>query len=158
MYCERVTGKAFITQTLRLTRDCFPGWKEDNEFRLPMPPLQTVTNIQYTDNAGVTQTVDSTSYVVDATSMPGRITLAWGEVWPTDVLEQAATVKVNYVAGYGAATAVPQTIKQAMLMLIAHWFENREAAITGTIQTATEMAVSALLGCEFSGSLAGTYG
>jgi len=72
------------------------------------------------------------------------------------VLEQAATVKVNYVAGYGAATAVPQTIKQAMLMLIAHWFENREAV--GTVGGPVELATKALLGCEFSGSMAGTYG
>lgn len=157
-YCETATQRAFCTQTLRLTRDAFPGAKECYQFRLPRPPLQTVTNIQYTDANGVTQTVSSSSYVVDASPEVGRIALAYGYDWPTDAIQQIAAVKVNYVAGYGAAAAVPATVKQAMLLLIAHWFANKEAAITGTIQTATEFAVSILLNSEWSGSLAGAYG
>lgn len=157
-YVETTTGRALITQTLRLTRDYFPGWKEGYTFRLPMPPLQTVTNIQYTDVDGVTQTVTAAEYVVDATSIPGRIALAYGYEWPVDVIEQIGSVKVNYVAGYGLAVSVPQTIKQAMHLLIAHWFVNREAVLTGTISKDIEFAATALLGSESCGSMVGTYG
>lgn len=156
-YVETATGRALITQTLRLTRDHFPGWSEGYTFRLPMPPLQTVTNIQYTDDAGVTQTVTAAEYVVDASSTPGRIALADGYYWPTDGIDQIASVKVNYVAGYGLAVSVPQTIKQAMHLLIAHWFVNREAVAPGSFNE-VPMAVGSLLGSESAGSLVGTYG
>ena len=33
------------------------------------------------------------------------------------------------MAGYGAASTVPTSIKQAMLLLIGHWYENREAMV-----------------------------
>lgn len=157
MYCENATGKALITQTLRYTTDCFPGYDQGYEFRLPKPPLQTVTNIQYTDTNGATQTVDPTTYVVDATPQVGRIALAWGETWPTDAIEQVASVKVNYVAGYGLAAAVPDTIKSAMKLLIGHWFDQREAASAINFSE-VPMAVGSLLNTEWSGSLAGTFG
>ena len=157
MYCETYTGKSFITQTLRLTRDTFPDYREGYEFRLPRPPLLTVTSIQYTDTASATQTVSSSLYVVDPAPEVGRIGLAYGETWPTDAIEQIGAVKVNYTAGYGpAASNVPKTIKQAMLLLIGHWFVNREAV--GNVGGSVEMAVSALLGTAWSGQLTADFG
>ena len=49
------------------------------------------------------------------------------------------------IAGYGAAAAVPAAIKQAMLLLIGHWFANREAVNVGNIVTAMPLAVEALI-------------
>ena len=155
-HCETATRRAFVTQTLRLTRDTFPTWKECYQFRLPQPPLQSVTNIQYIDSDGDTQTVSASDYVVDATSLPGRIGLADGAEWPTDVIEQIGAVKVNYVAGYGLAASVPETIKQAMLLLIGHWFVNREAV--GNVGGSVAMAVDSLLRAEWSGELVGDFG
>lgn len=155
-YCETVTKRALVTQTLRLTRDTFPVACEEWTFRLPRPPLASVTNIQYTDADGNTDTVDSASYVVDATSIPGRVALADGYDWPTDAIEQIAAVRVNYVAGYGAASAVPQTIKQAMLLLIGHWYVNREAV--ASVGGEVPMAVTSLLASEWSGELVGDFG
>jgi uncharacterized phiE125 gp8 family phage protein len=40
-------------------------------------------------------------------------------------------VKVRYVAGWANAAAVPQGIKQWMLLNIGHWYENREASTGG---------------------------
>jgi uncharacterized phiE125 gp8 family phage protein len=164
VYCETVTGRAFVTQELRLTRDSFPGACEGYEFRLPRPPLASLTadddfpdlGITYTDTSGATQSVSTASYVVDTSSLPGRVALAYGYDWPTDAIEQIAAVKVNYLAGYGAASAVPVTIKQAMLLLIGHWFVNREAV--GNVGNEVAMAVKSLLGGEWSGAMAGTYG
>lgn len=163
VYCERATGRAFVTQTLRLTLDCFPGG--DGIIRLPRPPLISVTadddnptlGIKYDDTTGTEQTLDTAYYTVDTACEPGRIGLASGYCWPCTIDELGA-VRVTYTAGYGADSAVPDTIKAAMKLLVSHWFESREAAITGTIQTTTELAVSALLGCEDAGCLVGTYG
>jgi uncharacterized phiE125 gp8 family phage protein len=37
-------------------------------------------------------------------------------------------IRIRFVAGYGLAAAVPTSLKQACLLLIAHWYEAREAA------------------------------
>ncbi len=44
-----------------------------------------------------------------------------------------------------SADKVPKRMAQAMLMLVAHWFANREAVVTGTITTQVPLAVEALL-------------
>jgi uncharacterized phiE125 gp8 family phage protein len=152
IYCERATGKAFITQTLKLTLDC---WPTDGIIRLPRPPLQTVSSIKYDDYLNVEQTLSSTLYVVDAASEPGRIGVAYGQIWP-DLYEELGSIRITYVAGYGATPAtVPDTIKQAMYLLITHWFENREPVGQGQ---KIAFSVESLLGCESAGVLVGTYG
>jgi uncharacterized phiE125 gp8 family phage protein len=162
MYCETFTGKAFITQELRLTRDSFP--RNGCEIRLPRPPLQTITpdatytdlGFTYTDANGVEQDVDSSIYVVDPTPEVGRIGLAYGETWPTDAIHQIGAVKVQYLAGYGDPADVPDTIKAAMKLLIGHWFVNREAV--GNVGGAVQMAVNSLLGTAWTGQLTADFG
>jgi uncharacterized phiE125 gp8 family phage protein len=46
--------------------------------------------------------------------------------WPV-VGRAAAGVEIDFAAGYGAATDVPQAIRQGILLLAGYWFENREA-------------------------------
>ena len=52
---------------------------------------------------------------------------------------------ITFTAGYGAPADVPAAIRQAMLLLIAHWYEHREAVSLGADGTALPMAVDALL-------------
>lgn len=40
---------------------------------------------------------------------------------------------------------VPDEIRHAMLLLVAHWYENREAVLVGTISTEIQFAVDSLL-------------
>lgn len=126
--CENLSRRAFITQTLELVLNAFPS----NEIDLPRPRLQSVTSIKYLDSDGVEQTLSASGYVVDTDSEPGRVYLAYGESWPTTRDIQNA-VRIRYVAGYGAASAVPESLKQFMLTLIAQAYEYREPVVTGTI-------------------------
>ena len=113
----------------------------------PRAPLQSLTSITYTDDAGATGTVAAANYVVDADSEPGRLALAAGGSWPGITLRAIAGVKLRFVAGYGDDPEdVPQGYKQAMLLLVGHWYENREAVIsTGAIPKGLSLAVDALL-------------
>ncbi len=52
---------------------------------------------------------------------------------------------ITFTAGYGAPADVPAAIRQAMLLLIAHWYEHREAVSLGASPSALPMAVDALL-------------
>lgn len=120
---EKLLNKTLITQTWDLYEDAFPGTPYD----VPLPPLSSVTSIIYTDSDDDETTVTATTYVVDAKSQPGRINLAYGMSWPSTTLTTLNAVKIRYIAGYGDALDVPDEYKQAVLMLIGHFYENREA-------------------------------
>ena len=144
VYCEGVQNRAYITQTLAITLDGFPATPYD----LPRPPLQGNVDITYTDEDGNVETVDTDDYVVDTTGFKGRIKLKRSASWPTDTLQEIGAVSIFFDAGYGDATDIPQTVKQAMLLLIGHWYINREGAISGQVNREIEFAVNALLGLD----------
>lgn len=141
-YCEDFLNRALITQTWDLTLD---DWPDEDYIKVPLPPLQSVTSVTYYDTDNNATVMDAADYFVDDQSEPGRVHLAYGESWPSTTLRPANGVVVRFVAGYGNAANVPQKIKQAMLMLIGHWYENREASVTGTVSREVEFAVNSLL-------------
>ena len=126
---ETITRRALITQTWDLYLDAFPS---ESQIELLMPPLQSVTHVKYTDPDGNESTLSSSSYVVDTYSTPGRIVLKDGESWPGDTLQVVNGVEVQFKAGYGDhASDVPRPIRDAVLLLVGHYYENREAVAVG---------------------------
>lgn len=125
---EQYLHRLLVAQTLDAYFDEFPN-KAPYEFVLP--PLATVTSITYVDTDGATQTLDASVYSVDAKSKPARISRAYDQSWP-DTRVQNNAVTIRFVAGYGAAAAVPQCIKQWMMVRIATAWENRHALVIGT--------------------------
>lgn len=139
-YCEMFQNRAYITQTWELTLDgwpCFP-------LKLSMPPLISVTSIKYFDTADVETLWADTNYYVDTDSEPGRIGLGYNIVLPTTTLRSLNAIKIQYVAGYSASGDVPQSIKQAILLLVGHMYENRETVSPVELKE-IPFAVSALL-------------
>ena len=122
-HAETLLKRYLITQTIDYYLDCFDSWE------IKLPPLQSVTEITYVDTDGVTQTIDSADYLVDAVSVPARITPAYGETWPIPRTQNNA-VKIRFIAGYGAASEVPQCIKNWMLMRIKTLYEARDSVTT----------------------------
>ncbi len=123
-YVENITRRALITQTWDYYRD---SWPAGDRFELPYAPLQSVTSVKYTDTDGDETTLTvSTDYVVDTASEPGAIVLPYGETWPADQLNPKTPIVVRFVCGYGDDAAnVPEEIKHAILLLVAHWYTNR---------------------------------
>ena len=121
---EHETGRALITQTLRLTLGAFPA---DGAIKLPQGPVQSITQVQYVDTAGATQTLSGSLYALDNASEYSDHYLlpAYDTTWPTP-RDQPNAVWVDYVAGYGNAGAVPQAIKQWLLLAIGDVYANRE--------------------------------
>lgn len=123
---EAYTGRAFVAQTWDMWLDLFPPC-----IFLPMPPTISVTWIKYTDTAGDEQTLDAADYTVDTSSEPARIVPVYAGSWPT-VRAVPNAVTVRFVAGYDSgnspqdATAVPVSIKHAIMMEAATLYENRE--------------------------------
>ena len=114
-YGETFTHRAFITQTWDLKLDGFPC--SDEAIRLPKAPLISVTSVTYLDSNGDSQTWSASLYTVDAPTGPkaerGRIVPNYGQYFPTtrDVVN---AVTVRFVAGYGAASAVPRLVKTCL--------------------------------------------
>lgn len=137
---EEDYGRAFITQTLDWQLDAFPACRE---LVVPRPPLVSVASITYLDAAGVSQVLDASKYSVDTLSDPGRIVLAYGASWPLTRPVPAA-VSVRFIAGYGAAAAVPAAIKHAIRIMVEDSNNARGQVVTGTI-VANMKTVEALM-------------
>lgn len=122
---ERQTWLALMSQTLELV---LPAWPCEDRIELPRPPLASVTSVKYKDRDGNETTWSSANYIAGTDSVPGVLALAWNTSWPSGDLYPVEPIRIRYVAGYASAAAVPQQLKQAMLLLIAHWYESREAS------------------------------
>lgn len=144
---EETTRRALISQTWEFQ---FDGWPEGDEiFRIPFPPLGSVTKIEYLDEAGDLQTLAGSAYVVDVPAGPtadyATIRLASGEEWPV-VYDEPNSVRVTAVVGYGAAgSSVPGPIKTSILLLVGGFYANREEVVTGTIATKLPRTIESLL-------------
>jgi uncharacterized phiE125 gp8 family phage protein len=150
-HLEGICGRSFVSTTWDYAIDYLWPWVFDMDTRshqqiieLPRAPLASVTSITYVDGAGASQTLNSNQYIVDGTGAVGRIYPAYNVTWPT-VRNQLSCATVRFVAGYGDAAAVPQSIKQALLLLTAHFYANREPVALAGNPLEVPMAVSSLI-------------
>jgi uncharacterized phiE125 gp8 family phage protein len=149
---EASLKRALVTQTIDITVDdwceLMVGRHPDGRLYLPRPSLQSVQSITYIDSEGDEQTWAADGYIVSPGS-PGRIVPASGLTYPSlGAYPDAVTIRA--VVGYGEATEVPATIKAAMKMMLAHWYENREAVAMGSTSE-MPFAVDVLLAAEMWG-------
>jgi uncharacterized phiE125 gp8 family phage protein len=132
-------GRALVAQTWDLVFDAFPipqasccgpvtpSGMPSAAIEMPWPPLQSVTSVKYIDTAGVETTLAATEYMVDTISDPGWLIPI--SAWPA-TKNVANAVMIRFVAGYGPTAAdVPAPVRHALLLLIGHWYENREQVI-----------------------------
>lgn len=126
-WCEDYTGRTFVTTVFDWSFDCFGG----PVLYMPRPTVQSVASITYLDKAGVTQTLAPTVYRVDTASEIGRIALGYGQVWPP-TLPEINAVTARFTAGY---TAVPEHVKQAILLLTGELYEQRQQSVQGVVSS-----------------------
>lgn len=147
-YVESYTGRALITQTWKAY---YSGLSA--ALVLPKPKVQSITHIKYYPAGSAAVTVSSSVYEADLSAEPAYITTAYGQQWPSFTARTTKPVEVQFVAGYGGAEDVPQGIKDAMLLLIGHWFRHREEVLVGTTaqisSTPVRMGARYLLDAEY---------
>lgn len=133
-HAEEYCNARFAEQTIMSECDSFADFA-----RLPEGPLKSVTSITYVDPAGDEQTIDASVYDAHKDGLEPSIALKYGQVWPRIRFGS----RITLAAVYGGM--VPESVQHAMLLLIGHWFVNRDAVVTGTIATTISMGVDALL-------------
>lgn len=118
---------ALITQNFTVTYDYLDTteglWWEKIKFRLPMQPIISITTVTTYDVDNTATVFNSTNYRLSG----NRIVLNDNCSWPSN-LRSTDCLQIDFVAGFGAtADTVPLDIIQALKLLVAQWYENREA-------------------------------
>ena len=98
---------------------------------LPRTPIHSITSIQYYDGANTLQTLSPSIYQLHV----DQIRIAYLQVLPGTAARWDAW-SINYKAGYSQdGQLVPAIAKNAMLLLIGHYFENRDMLMAEALQT-----------------------
>ncbi len=139
---ELQINRLLIEQSWSVFMDCWPG---HGHLKVPLGPLIRVDAVQVYGADDVAAPVDPAHFFVDQASHPARISLRMGRTWPQPG-RTLNGIELMIACGYGAsADAVPEPLRQAVLQLVAHWFENREPVVLGQSPMHIPQMVSALL-------------
>jgi uncharacterized phiE125 gp8 family phage protein len=141
LHVETALGLALLTQSWRLLLD---RWPPEKDLELPLRPLQSIDAVRVLPAEGAPTVIDPSAYLADTASVPPRL-IRTGVIWPQPG-KAAGGVEIDFTAGYGASAAdVPAPIRQALLLLIANWYERREPIEVGSPETTVPAAVCDLL-------------
>jgi uncharacterized phiE125 gp8 family phage protein len=142
LHIEAALGLALITQGWSYFID---AWPHGQQVVLPIRPVQSVSAVKlYAADESVT-VVSAEAYQLDGAAVPPRLVRRGGLAWPTPG-RAANGIEIAFVAGYGDAAAdVPAPIRQAILLLTAHWHEHREPVAIGAATAPVPPMVSELL-------------
>lgn len=122
LHIEAILAKLLISQNWRINFDRLPTGKT---VYLPLAPLLSLNSVSfYTDQSGP-NTIPAVDYTIDLDSVRPRFSLHLQR----QNLRAFGAYELDVTVGYGpAAEDVPGDVRQALLLLVAHWYENREAA------------------------------
>jgi uncharacterized phiE125 gp8 family phage protein len=124
-HVEALSRRALLVQRWRVALDAWPG---NGRLDPRIGPLRSVIAARVFDAANNAHGIDVATFVVDAAAniiaspcwampLPGRVT---------------AGIELDVELGYGATAAdVPDALRHAIRMLVAHWYENRGLAAIG---------------------------
>jgi uncharacterized phiE125 gp8 family phage protein len=142
LHIEAALDLALITQTWRHQRDV---WPPSRVLILPLRPIQSLTAVTLHDDDATSRSLDVGAFVLDGFANPAR--LVWRGHGAVSAAGMVANgIEIDFAAGHGdEPTDVPQPIRQALLLLVAHWYENREPVEIGATATSIPAGVSDLL-------------
>jgi uncharacterized phiE125 gp8 family phage protein len=136
IHVETETRRALITQIWRIVLDT---WPQSGRLDVRPGPLQAVVAARVYDADDNAQVIDVQAFVPDI----GASMLAfmpWSLMQPG---RPAAGIELDVTIGYGDVPLdVPEPLRQAMRLLVAHWYENRSlvASIGGKAKVPTTVA------------------
>lgn len=142
-HAEEVTERAFSPCVMEYRVPTFAS-----VILIPTAPVRSIVSIKYIDGSGAEQTLPTADY--DFVDDPSRPAVYFSDA-PASLKDLPDAVRIRFNAGYtpeGSSpteTALPTALMQAMLLMIGHWYENRETVNVGNIVGEVPMAAAALL-------------
>jgi uncharacterized phiE125 gp8 family phage protein len=135
-HVEAATGRALLEQGWRIVRD---GVRPAGIVRLEPAPVMSVDAVTLRAADGTASVLPTDGYVVDLVSSRLRILPGARPAL------SACQVEIDITAGYGTEPAhVPEPLRQAVLMLVAHWYSHREAALAA-VPVPLQLGVDSLM-------------
>ncbi len=142
LHIEAALGLALITQSWSYFLD---RWPKAGRLVLPLRPVAAISHVRVWSEEGAAETLALSHFLLDGHGMPPRLVALSGAL-PLAPGRVANGIEVAFSAGFGAApTDVPATIRHALLLLVAHWYEHREPVEIGVGVNAVPAMVADLL-------------
>ena len=121
---EEYTGLKVASGTFEVRADSF----DDLEISLQTWPVTSVTSVSYVDFDDQTQTLDSSKYTLDVYTRPARLKPTAAQ----STFPAAKEVTIRFTAGFTDGQSpnpypLPKQVKAAMLLMLGHLYDNREA-------------------------------
>lgn len=146
VHIETQTRRALITQTWRLSRDV---WPIDGRILILPAPLRALVAARVIMLDTSTHSIDASLFTLDIAGAPGLLAFDPGTLPMSD--RPVAGIELDVEVGYGdAPEGVPAPLRQAIRLLIAHWYENRGLTAIGHEVAVLPLTVSALISLAWS--------
>lgn len=128
-------GRVMSAETWKVMGRSFSG-----EVKLPKSPVSAVTAVEYYDTAGTLQAATLADYTLVSSDDWAFVAPKAGAAWPSGDTSRLDAVSITFTAGY---SRLPTPLHHAALMLVGHWYTNREAV--GQAQAELPLAVESLV-------------
>lgn len=116
---EASAGLALIDQHWRCVLDAVP---RSRRVLLPRHPVREIVSVTVYGSEGEASLLDPSTYLLDPVSRPAR--LLFHATPRPDVAMNG--IEIDFRAGFGeAGTDVPDMLRRAIHLLVAHWYEFR---------------------------------
>jgi len=138
---EAQTRRALITQTWQLRRDSWPG---DGRLMVVPAPLRQIVAARVYDSGGAPHAIDLQAFTTNTAATPAVIGFVpWSLPVPGRTL---AGIEIDVELGYGDSPAdVPQPLRRAIELLVAHWYEHRGLIAAGQSVAVLPASVAAMI-------------
>lgn len=134
---ESKIGQALLSRSFKWQ---VMAWQSDERQGLPMRPISQILSVEISDDAGASEALSPDSYRLIHDLYGGAIAPI-ANSFPT--LKQNSSIEIDFIAGFGPNWAdIPADLAQAVLLLSAHFYENRSASQS---QAMMPMAVLSLI-------------
>lgn len=135
-YAEDVTWQSTTRQSRSVWLERWPR----GPLALPRPPILSIDGVYWRGVDEVEALLEPRVYALSERFFVRRMNASW----PLGALSPHDPIRVDYTAGYARPELVPRRVRQAILLLVGHWYEHREAASERAMNE-IPMAVNALL-------------
>jgi uncharacterized phiE125 gp8 family phage protein len=124
---EARLGRALLARDYALA---VPRWREEGSQPLPIGPVRSIASVTLVDAGGGAVLANPEAWSVLRDSQRPRLVGRFGRNLPK--IPRGGHAEIVFSAGFGASwEEVPADLRQAVLLLAAHYYENRAESAGG---------------------------